>query len=204
MKRALLQKLAPVISLIALLLAGCGSPLATAPVIATSVPTSAPPTAAAVPTALPTMTWLGMQYPADRWHAETVEKNFWVYGLLTHLALPNCQIMVLPEEPLFILNQMPSLASFKSQDWLEPAYEQTKTDRLATNLVTVKDKDDQLQLVYYEVFDQTGFFGHDDYRLGYFLVSQNAHDPLSCAEEFWNVLTTLQIDQWIKLPVGQG
>lgn len=204
MNRVLLQKSVPVISVIALLLVGCGSPLATAPAMATSVPTSAPATVTAVPTAIPAMPWLGMEYSTENWHAETVEENFLFYGLLTHRALPSCQIMVLAESPTFILNRMPEFTSYKSQDWQEPVSARKTTDRLSADLMTVKDKDDQTQLVYYEAYDQTGFFGHDNYRLGYFLVNQNSPDPVSCAEAFWEVLITLQADQWTPLPVGQG
>ena len=198
-----LQKQIIIISLAVLLLAGCGPAPATAAfAVASATPTSIPTTP--VPTAVPTMTWLGMQYSTDSWHAETVEENFLFYGLLTHLALPHCQIMVLAESPTFILARMPEFTSYESRNWLEPTSQQKTTNRLMVNLLTVKDGADQEQLVYYEVFDKTGFFGHDTYRLGYFLVSRSSPAPISCGEAFWDVLITLQVDQWIPLPVGQG
>jgi hypothetical protein len=198
-----LQKLMGIVSLLLLLLAGCGpaaalTPVAAPPFTETSVPTIS------VPTSVPTMTWLGMQYPTDTWHAETVEENFLFYGLLTHVTLPHCQIMILAEPPTFILDKVPEFTSYESRKWQDSSSEEKTTDRLKAYLVTVKDEAGQEQLVYYEVLDKTGFFGYDDYRLGYFLVSRSSPDPLSCATAFWDVLITLQVDQWTPLPVGQG
>lgn len=203
MNHSSLQKFIGTLSLITLLSAGCGSAPATAPVAALSITETAVPTIS-IPTTVPTMTWLGMQYPTDTWHAETVEENFLFHGLLTNLALPHCQIMVLAHPPMYILDKMPEFTLYESRKWQDPTSEEKTTDSLKAYLVTVKDESGQEQLVYYEVFDKTGFFGFDDYRLGYFLVSQSSPDPLSCAQAFWDVLITLQVDRWPPLRVGQG
>lgn len=203
-----LQKQVIVILLVVLLLTGCGTPLTTASAPATSeaitssTATSLPPTVVAT---TPTMlTWFGMQYLSDTWRAETVEENFLFYGLLTHLGLPHCQVMLLAEDPMFILDKAPEFTSYKSRNWLVASSEEKATDFLRADLWIVKDDAGLTQLVYYEAYDKTGFFGHDDYRLGFFLVGQSSPDPVACAAAFWDVLTTLQVDQWTPLPVGQG
>lgn len=201
-----LQKQVFAISLVVLLLAGCGAPLATsAPNAAATVPspaTSVPQ--AAVPTSPPMLTWFAMQYLADTWHAENVEENFLLYGLLTHRTLPHCQVMLLSEDPSFILDKVPEFTSYKSQNWSWDSPVEKATDLLRADLWTVKDDAGLTQLVYYEAYDKTGFFGHDNFRLGFFVVNRNSPDPQACAAAFWDVLTTLQVEQWNPLPVGQG
>lgn len=196
-----LHKQTLIVFLIALLLTGCGPAVPAASVAATAVPA----TETSVPTTVPTLNWLGMQYSADSWHAEPVADNFLVHGMLTHLTLPDCQAILLASDPTYVVDKLPYLIPDLSEDWLTNIQTNDEsTDDLMIHLVTAKDETNEELLSYYDVSDKTGFFGYDQYRLGYFLMGRSP-DPEPCQDAFWEVLITLQASDWTRLPgVDQG
>jgi hypothetical protein len=196
-----LQKQIVIILLVALLLAGCGPAVPAASIAATAVPE----TETSIPTTVPTLNWLGMQYSADSWQAEPVADNFLVHGMFTHLTLPDCQAILLASDPIYVVDKLPYLIPDLPEDWLTNTQTADEsTDHLMIHLVTVKDEANEELLSYYDVSDKTGFFGYDLYRLGYFLMGRSP-DPEPCQAAFWEVLITLQVSDWTRLPgVDQG
>ena len=196
-----LHKQIVIVFLVAALLIGCGPAVPAASVAATAVPE----TETSIPATVPTVNWLGMQYSADSWQAEPVADNFLVHGMLTHRTLPDCQAILLATDPVYIVDQLPYLIPDLPEDWSTNMHsDQEITDRLFINLVIVKDEAGQELLSYYDVSDKTGFFGYDQYRLGYFLMGRSP-DPEPCRAGFLDVLITLQVSDWKRLVgVDQG
>lgn len=199
------QKQIAIVFLVAALLFGCGPAVPAASVAATPVPTI-PATEPPVPTDVPTLTWFGMQYSADDWHAEPIADNFLIHGVLTHQTLPECQAILTASNPLYTVDQLPHLIPRQPVDWPMDMIttEETITDHLLINLVIAKDEADQELITYYDVTDTSGFFGYDRFRLGYFLMGQSP-DPEACRAAFLEVLKTLDASDWTPLlGVDQG
>jgi len=167
--------------------------------------TSANPIVLTATRAAYTMPWLGMQYSPDKWQVEKVENNPLIQGLLTHLTIPDCQVTVIAVVPTFTINWLSSnrgQGPSNQETFYWSNIQETTTNRLTLNLVTSENRNKE-RIVYYEVFDKTGFFGSDKFRLGYFLFSQGPNVE-TCRKAFSDVLLTLQIAQWPTLPVAQG
>ena len=190
--------------LAALLLAGCGNhPVAMtetmAPVILTE--TTAPVVMTETKTPPATMTWFGMQYSPETWHAETVDDNRLLHGLLTHLSIPHCQVMALTYDPIYIANYLPV------QPQATPYYHEktgsvTTTNNLKIILMTA-DNGTKNKLVYYEVHDNKAGLSYFKSLLGYFLFNQGQNVE-TCRKAFLKVLVTLQTEQWPGFQVIAG
>jgi hypothetical protein len=199
------QKQIAIVFLVAALLFGCGPAAPAASVAATPVPTI-PATESPAPTDVPTLTWFGMQYSADDWHAEPIADNFLIHGVLTHQSLPECQAILLASNPLYTVDKLPHLIPRQPADWPTGRFatEETATENLLITLVITKDEADQELITYYDVVDTSGFFGYDRFRLGYFLLGRSS-DPEPCRAAFFEVLKTLQASDWTPLlGVDQG